>query len=786
MENAPHGAVGEQPAASSSSPGPATDDGPACLSCRHRKLKCDRERPACSQCLRLVNACVYDPKKQKPGLKTGAVEGLNRRLESVERTLDAFLSEWNAAKASKTNPFATSAELFPIPRSNDTPTEYTPPAQDGESSRKRRRITLQSSQSEADNVRFGLLPPQSVIDRAIDKYYATVYHWIPMLHQARFRSRLNDPTQRPHLTIVLHAIIAVTLRHLGPDEVGLSQEDVNEQIRRSTNAVVQHAMLDLSVENTQALIMICFDKMGAGQWNQVWSIIGSLTRVVDYLQLSVEPDEDGRQCLLAPLTLLDEPQDNAELEERKRVFWNIFLLDRFCSVTCGWTTALNSDNVSRQLPCNGQIWALGQKAKSPYLGLWNKSQAKMGNSVAYLPTRTDRRRSGDEEAPGEIDTSSLGAVAYRIEATESLSQVSAFFLQQRVDFTNRAEIGKWLTRFKELDLRLVHWKLFLPERWKDSNVSKTPAAVKMDPNLTLAHVIHNISLILLHQHIAYAPVALSCAVNLPSASSSETCRQAAIEVASMTQKYLHYTKEMMVGAEFVFCAFVAAKVLLVHSLVFQSELVRDFYDLIDHLREMSRRWRSLSSKPSPQSHGTPSRAIDLDVAGQYASRLEEFQTMSAGDSNNVAYILFCSGANGLLRSPPSSTSSRQGNGISHKPNSSSVSPSINSMPQPGTTHVQLGAAYPYPHHSMRSVSVTAALPSVSGNYLGSMSIPAGHQAMGPPAGLPLVNIAPSAYANQQMLMPDMLWDQSFTNLDRIITSTEADFSFDENFNFNVL
>ena len=69
--------------------------------------------------------------------------------------------------------------------------------------------------------------------------------------------------------------------------------------------------------------------MGAGQWHQAWSLIGSLTRVVDYLQLSVEPDHDGRQCLLAPLTLLDEPQDHAEGEERKRVFWNIYMLDRY-------------------------------------------------------------------------------------------------------------------------------------------------------------------------------------------------------------------------------------------------------------------------------------------------------------------------------------------------------------------------------------------------------------------------------------------------------------------------
>jgi hypothetical protein len=58
-----------------------------------------------------------------------------------------------------------------------------------------------------------------------------------------------------------------------------------------------------------------------------------------------------------------------------------------------------------------------------------------------------------------VDTSKLGAFAYCIEATESLNQVTTFFLQQRVNFENRQEVGSWLTIFKELDLRLVQYVL---------------------------------------------------------------------------------------------------------------------------------------------------------------------------------------------------------------------------------------------------------------------------------------------------------------------------------------
>ena len=70
----------------------------------------------------------------------------------------------------------------------------------------------------------------------------------------------------------------------------------------------------------------------------------------------------------------------------------------------------------------------------------------------------------------------------------------------------------------------------------------------MDPNLTLAHVTHNTSMILLHQHIAYPSPTLKQMIKLPSSCSAETCELAAIETSAITSKYLRYTEEMMVNA----------------------------------------------------------------------------------------------------------------------------------------------------------------------------------------------------------------------------------------------
>ena len=267
-----------------------------------------------------------------------------------------------------------------------------------------------------------------------------------------------------------------------------------------------------------------------------------------------------------------------------------------------WNTSLTSDDVHRRLPSNGANWAREEPVVTPYFGIWDKSAAKIGNSIAYIPALypspnfLDHATNGSPAArsgTSNVDVSTLGAFAYCIESTESLSQVTSFFLQQLVDFQNRQEVVSWLTRFKELDMRLVQyvnplfqlcipnwgpsrsaqiwvsadlcnlrsWKMFLPQRWKDSDVSRDTYVINMDPNLTLAHITHNTSMILLHQHIAYTPVNWAGLVALPSACSVETCQSAASETSSITQKYLTHMKGI-VSSQFSFCIFVAARVLL--------------------------------------------------------------------------------------------------------------------------------------------------------------------------------------------------------------------------------
>lgn len=177
-----------------------------------------------------------------------------------------------------------------------------------------------------------------------------------------------------------------------------------------------------------------------------------MTRTVEQLQLSVEdkdfPSAGGNDtwALVRRINFLPPCRDWVEKEERRRVFWITFLMDRFCSVVTGWNLSLTSADVKRRLPCEGALWENGTPLDipTPFFGVSEKSQ-KIQDP---LPSARSERIDAESQE-------SLGGFAYCIEATESLSLVTSFFLQQTIDVAKVHELEVWLMRFKQLDLRLV-------------------------------------------------------------------------------------------------------------------------------------------------------------------------------------------------------------------------------------------------------------------------------------------------------------------------------------------
>ncbi|TEA18605.1 putative transcriptional regulatory protein [Colletotrichum sidae] len=797
----------------------AENDIPSCQGCRRRKLRCSRDQPTCSHCKRLDSPCVYDLKKNKPGIKPGAVESLNRRVEVLENALLQRTHE-NRGHFPSAHGHATSAgepaesqnvvgilsllarELHKLNSGAKASTSAETPegiadhavispttssssrrhTVDGleivshphNQPRKRRRvdscgnpnIDLAFPLEDLESITTSL-PSPDLLEDVINIHFNLIQPWIPILHETQFRRRVHDPEQLPRLVVVLHAMVVAALRFVDNPETRLSAQEVERQMSRSRNVVILNAMDHLSVENLQALIIVAFNDIGNGDASRAWSIVGSLTRTVEYLQLSVESDHRDKEPLLKPLPSIPPPQNWTEEEERRRVFWNIFNLDRFCSVTTGWNTSLTSDDVHRRLPADGGLWHKEESVITPYFGIWDRSAAKIGNSIAFLPAHYPSPEQAADipprtpvaahpsKGPNTVDMTTVGAFAYCIEATESLSRVTTYFLQQKINFRDRQEVGSWLTRFKELDLRLVHWKMFLPQKWKDSNISRQPALINMDPNLTLAHVTHNTSMILLHQRIAYPESHWSNIVKLPSFCSAETCQVAAVETATITQKYLKYTPENCPAtSQFAFCVFISARVLLVHWRYYEADLIPEFWLLVEGLEEMAKRWVGpvLGEKRT------------YCLAGKYAAQLRELRHKCETDSHFAVDVLgYSSGISGQGCSPSAQTPGfghQQGSALLSRPSARTAQPPTQSP----LTHTE-------PSVAQARQAVFQSQPSPDqlrqGTIIGAMESP-----------LPLAGFTPrdSDAPDELSAISHMLMDQRFMEMDRVISFDDMMFT----------
>jgi hypothetical protein len=298
----------------------------------------------------------------------------------------------------------------------------------------------------------GILAPlaNSLIDGLVEIYFQQIHPWIPMLHVRQFRAMLADPAQRGKLDTILHAITSLCIRFAHDPSLDAQPGLRAQYASQSRQHVILASMESFSVENLQALIICAFDTIGSGRGPSAWSIIGSMTRTVEQLRLSIEDDEDHRlssaHTLIRRMAFLPRSASWTEAEERRRVFWNVFLMDRFCSIATGWNLSLTTADVKRRLPCEGALWEKGEPLRepTPYFGVADQSYSQFADKI--VPGR-----------PDEEEQTSLGGFAYCIEATESLSLVTSFFLRHEVNMAARHDVQRWLMQFRQLDLRLVQW-----------------------------------------------------------------------------------------------------------------------------------------------------------------------------------------------------------------------------------------------------------------------------------------------------------------------------------------
>ncbi|KEF62713.1 uncharacterized protein A1O9_00686 [Exophiala aquamarina CBS 119918] len=212
----------------------------------------------------------------------------------------------------------------------------------------------------AEDIRQGL-PPQNFANQLVDAYFEHVHRLYPCLHEPSFRSkyenlwtgnRQDDPT-----TMVWSAIVNMVFAYGYEFCAEQRGKDHPEQaalfVKQARSIVLAHVFGSPSLHIVQALLLLCHYLQGTLELNECWNLAGLMFRSAFGIGLHIDPPTSGSMAVI-------------EKEERKRVWWACFVLDRTLSMKFGRPPSINMEDAREvDLPLEVDDQYIGEKFPVP-------------------------------------------------------------------------------------------------------------------------------------------------------------------------------------------------------------------------------------------------------------------------------------------------------------------------------------------------------------------------------------------------------------------------------------
>lgn len=196
-------------------------------------------------------------------------------------------------------------------------------------------------------------PPYDLLYALTDLFFKHINTWCPILHRRSTLDSLFGPAPLEEADrILLHAIVATTLRFSQDPRMNDQSRDRYHNV--SKQKVLLYGLENSSVKALQALVILALDIIGSSNGPPGWNLLALITRSVVQLGLAVE----ATSVSVAPVypsiytlraMVLPEPKSFIEDESRRRLFWMVYLLDRYATVATAFEFALDEKEIDRKL-----------------------------------------------------------------------------------------------------------------------------------------------------------------------------------------------------------------------------------------------------------------------------------------------------------------------------------------------------------------------------------------------------------------------------------------------------
>ncbi|WZH42665.1 ZnII2Cys6 transcription factor [Fusarium acuminatum] len=440
---------------------PAKTEPLACVSCRARKLKCDRTKPACTRCVKVSNECVYPESRRKPTFKRRNVKELEARLAQVEDYLKEVNKNSSEGKTDDDSPVHQTqpdANFFDVDFSSTFPQAINNSSDANFSSFTSPEFTQQSHNCDVpfntQLISMGLsepLPPDDVMEELNSIFFTHQYRMIPIVHPGRYMQSFYGPVSRKPPMCLRYAIWALAA-------AGNAKYDQYHEIfyRRSRQYVEVdlmkgHGDAFVSVQHAQTWCLIAFYEARMLLFTRSTISVANCVRLCHMIGLDrLDGDPLGMPPALGPALTW------AELEERRRIFWGVFAADAHCSISTGWPSLIDCEDIATRLPASEEAFNEDRKEEAPFL-----DDAIQGAQYAGFA--------------GTIVTCQINKMILR--------HVNRSKPDSRCEDVMH---GSFWTRHRDLDNTLSSLFMFLPEKFRLPENIRDVSALHLNLNLHAA------------------------------------------------------------------------------------------------------------------------------------------------------------------------------------------------------------------------------------------------------------------------------------------------------------
>ncbi|AEO66360.1 uncharacterized protein THITE_2114411 [Thermothielavioides terrestris NRRL 8126] len=193
------------------------------------------------------------------------------------------------------------------------------------------------------------------IRSSADRFFRHVHKWMPFISKKRFYDLHLQPAfrSRPDVVLLLLAIKLITTLPPAGDGDGDGAGAQSGGARTPLYYAVKHFQLEVegafSILVLQAGVLVALYELGHGIYPAAYLSIGACARYAHALGIHSGSTVPSRRVL----TLV-------EVEERRRVWWAIVILDRFVSIGCpGRPFATADPSLDDLLPADDAAWDEG-------------------------------------------------------------------------------------------------------------------------------------------------------------------------------------------------------------------------------------------------------------------------------------------------------------------------------------------------------------------------------------------------------------------------------------------